>query len=166
MEFPDCNVDLVLSEMRARGVQTPASFPFSDGGSRNTSVLDSIDQEELRKTPTEHSVEFCLQWLAGYVDRNTMKMTDSKWEKDYSADPITAISPGGSEYTTWPTVKTELEELGIEVISTYGLMQGCCHLVCEIDYQFFSEGILNRARKEVEKVFNKYAVFYGAEVVE
>jgi hypothetical protein len=153
--FQDSDVDLVLREMKARGVSTPASLPL--GNSVDAIV---IDDEVLSKTPAEASVKFCLQWLSGFVNRNKMEIINSKWDKDFSKEPITVIHPEGFEYTTWPKVKTELEEIGLEVESTYGLMQGSCHLVCSVARDEFSDELIANAQKIVNEVFEKYVVYF------
>ena len=78
IDFDGSDVDMVYKEMMSRGVQTPVPSIFTD----NAKI--KIDKNKLDKTPTEGTVDFCLNWLAGYVDRNEMCIQNSKWDKDYS----------------------------------------------------------------------------------
>lgn len=59
IDFPDSDVDMVLVEMGARGVQTPIP------GFLTNSAKIPIDKSKLHKTPSEASVNFALNWLAG-----------------------------------------------------------------------------------------------------
>ncbi len=161
IDFEDADVDMVYNEMRARGVQTPVPSLIVDyeaeGGFGTKPKPFKL---KGNKTPTEATVDFCLKWLAGYVDRRNMCTTDSKWDCDYGADWITVIDNDGFKYNTKPEVKTELEEIGIEVTETYGLMQGCCHLICEVDAKLFSPELVAQANDIVAKVFKKYVRYY------
>ena len=37
-----------------------------------------------------------------------------------------------------------------------GLMQGCCHLICECDISIFSSELIEKAKKITQKVFKKF----------
>ncbi len=154
VDFPESDVDMVLKEMTARGVTTSVPHILCD------SAKIKIDKKKLPKTPTEASVDFALNWLAGYVDRNEMCIQNGKWDTDYSKPSYTAYTKNNMAYTTWPSVKTELEELGIEVESWYGLMQGTCHLICEIELNKFSPDLVTKAEEIVHKVFKKFVKYH------
>ena len=154
VDFEGCEVDMVLREMIARGVTSSVPSILCDGGKIE------IDRSKLSKTPSESSVYFCLNYLAGFVDRHEMVIQDSKWECDYSK-PITAYFDDGSEYTTFEKNVTELEKLGVEVVSFYPLMQGTCHLICEIDHRYYNKELVEHCKNEVNKVFDKYVVYYS-----
>lgn len=141
IDFDGCDVDMVLKEMISRGVTSPVPSILADGASTK------IDKKKLPKTPKESTVDFALYWLYGFVDRNRMCTQNSKWDTDYSKAEC-------------PKVKTELEELGIEVISIYGLMQGCCHLICECDISIFNNDLIEKSKEIVKKVFKKFVKYY------
>ena len=147
IDFPDSEVDMVLVEMGARGVQTPIP------GFLTNSAKIPIDKSKLDKTPTEASVDFALNWLAGFVNRRNMTVQNSKWDVDYGAGLKPMKTKDGFEYMGCPEVKTELEEIGISVESWYGLMQGCCHLECEVDSKIYSKELVAQANAIVAKVF-------------
>ncbi len=161
IDFEKSDVDMVYNEMRARGVTTPmpsliVSFE-ADGGFGHKPKKFKLKGNQ---TPTEASVDFCLQWLSGFVDRNKMCTQSQKWDKDYSAPRITKKMDDGFEYVTAPDMITELEEIGIEVESTYGLMMGCCHLICVVDSKLYSNKLVKKANEIVYDVFKKYVVYY------
>jgi hypothetical protein len=131
VNFENCEVDMVLKEMSARGVQTPVPSILTDG------AKIPINETYLPYTPSEASVDFCLHWIAGYVDK---------------ADMYTCSSKRGG--------KTELENIGVEVKDWYGLMQGCCHLNCACDLDLFSNGLVKEANNIIESIFKKYCVCY------
>lgn len=54
----------------------------------------------------------------------------------------------------------ELEKIGVNVFETYGLMQGCCHLMCECDISIFSKELITQSEKIVTKIFKKYVKYY------
>ncbi len=148
IDFEDSDVDMVYNEMRARGVTTPVpslivSFE-ADGGFGEKPKKFKLKGD---KTPTEASVDFCLKWLDGFVDREEMCTTSGRSIYDKN-NPI-----------------TELEELGIEVESTYGLMMGCCHLICVVDSELYSQELVNKANKIVYDIFNKYVVYYKSKKI-
>jgi hypothetical protein len=116
----------------------------------------------MKTTPTRDSVEFCLQWLAGFVDRSTMTIQTGKWDKDYSKESITKYTDDGMAYITYPDVKTELEELGLDVLSTHSLMMGCCHLNCSCPPEIFSMEIVEKANKIVKEIFDRFCIFYDS----
>ncbi len=153
INFKGCDVDMVLKELMSRGVRTPVPSILCD------SSQIKIDKSKLSKTPSEVSVDFCLNWLMGYVDRNEMCVTNSKWDKDYTKMG-TRYTDEGMAYTGAEPVKTELEKIGCEVESIYGLMQGTCHLICTCSIDDFSNDIVNQAHKIVASVFKKYIQYY------
>lgn len=155
IDFEDCEVDMVLREMSARGVVSHIIPSILCDG-----AIIPIDKKKLPKTPTEASVDFALNWLAGYVDRSKMCTQRSKWETDFSKPSYIAYTEDGMAYTTWPKVKTELEELGIDVKEWYGLMQGTCHLICEVQIENFSQELVKKAEAVVTKVFKKLVRYY------
>jgi hypothetical protein len=154
VNFPNCEVDMALKEAMASGVRTPVPSILCDG------AIIPIEKSKLPDTPTSASVNFCLNWLMGFVDRNEMKVVDSKWETDYSKSPITATTESGMKYSTYPTVKTELEKIGLKVDSIYGLMQGTCHLICSCFIEDFKPELIKEAEKVVESVFKKFVQYY------
>lgn len=154
IDFPESDVDVVLIEMASRGVQTPI-LPFLTDMKQIP-----IDKTKLDKTPTEGSVDFALNWLAGFVNRRNMTVQNSKWDVDYGAKLEPKKTADGFEYMGCPEVKTELEEIGIKVESWYGLMQGCCHLNCEVDSKLYSNELVAKANKIVEKVFKKFVKYH------
>ena len=159
IDFKGCDVDMVFKEMASRGVTTPVPSILCDG------AKIPIDKNKLPKTPTEASVDFCLEWLHGYVDRNEMKIQNGKWDTDHSKPMITATTEDGFEYSTWPSVQTELEELGVKVVSTYGLMMGTCHLICEVGLDEFSNQLVKDCKKVVFDVFKKLVQYYEPELI-
>ena len=135
IDFEKSDVDMVYNEMRARGVTTPVpsliiSFEADGGFGRKPKKF----KLKGNQTPTEASVDFCLQWLSGFVDREEMCTTSGRSIYDKNK-PI-----------------TELEELGIEVTSTDGLMMGCCHLICEVDSKLYSNKLVKKANEIVYEV--------------
>lgn len=154
VDFDGSDVDMVYKEMMSRGVQTPIPSFLTNG------AKIKIDKTKLSKTPTEGTVDFCLHWLAGYVDRNEMCTQDSKWDKDYSKPLITKKTKDGFEYAGAVDVKTELEEIGISVTEWNGLMMGCCSLVCEVDSKKYSKKLVDKAHKIVYDVFKKYVRYH------
>lgn len=155
IDFPEADVDMVLREMGARGVQTPIP-----GYLTNSSQIP-IDKNKLPQTPSEASVDFALHWLAGYVNRRCMTIQSSKWDTDYGAPMKLMTLPDGFKYMGHPKFKTELEKIGVTVESWYGLMQGTCHLNCEVDAKKFSPELVAKANNIVEKVFKKFVKYYN-----
>lgn len=135
VDFEDCEVDMVLKEMGARGVQTSVPSILCD----HTQI--PIDENKLPQTPSEESVDFALNWLWGYIDRDTYQRSNHKWKE-----------------------KTELEQLGIEVSKIYGLMQGTCHLICEVDFEKYSVELVEKANKVVDEVFSNFIIYYNGEI--
>lgn len=142
IDFEDCEVDMVLKEMTSRGISTPVPSILCDGSKIK------IDKSKLSKTPTEASVDFALNWIYGFVDRNEMCTQNYKWDKDYSKP-----SP-------CPVNKTELEKIGIEVKEIYGLMQGCCHFICECDMSIFSNELVDQAKKITNDIFKRFIKYH------
>jgi len=138
VDFPKADVDLVLKEMTARGVQSIVPSLLTDG------AKIKIDKSKLQDTPSEASVNFCLHWLAGFVNREEMCI----------------VSGRTSSRNRTEEKKTELEKLGIEVIDWYGLMQGTCHLNCEVDSKIFSINLVEQANEIVQDIFDKYICYY------
>ena len=134
--------------MAARGVATPVPSLLCDA------AQIPIDETKLEATPSEGSVDFCLNWLAGFVDRNEMCTTSGKWT-DYSLPESSRRTINNCTSTT-----TELEALGVTVESWYGLMQGTCHLILECDFQDFSKELVESCNAVVQEVFEKYAQFF------
>lgn len=95
-----------------------------------------VDGNKLKHTPTGQSVDFCLAWIGGYVDTRTMEIVKGKW------------------------LETHLEALGVKVVSWYGLMQGCCHFVCECDYDKFNPELVHRVKDYAEGIFEKYLKYH------
>lgn len=153
VDFPKADVDMVYKEMCARRVTTNVPIVLTD----HTQI--PVDKSKLKDTPSEASVDFCLHWLAGFVDRNEMCIQDSKWDKDFTK-PITAKTEDGMEYSTFEATTTELEELGIEVPEWYGLMMGTCHLICEIDANQYCQELVQEATRRVQDVFDRFLVYY------
>lgn len=141
IDFDGSDVDMVFKEMINRGVVTPVPSILSDGANIK------IDKNKLNKTPKETTVDFALYWLYGFVDRNRMCTQNSKWDTDYSKPDC-------------PEVKTELEEIGINVTSIYGLMMGCCHLICECDLSIFSNELIEKAKTIVKIIFKRFVKYY------
>lgn len=138
IDFDGCEVDMVYREMAARRVPTPICPALTDA------AQIPIDEKKLPKTPTEASVDFALNWLAGFVDRREMCTSSSKFY----------------DLEKHQTHITELEEIGVTVESWYGLMMGTCHLVCEVDYEKFSPELVEKASKIVHGVFKKFVRYY------
>lgn len=153
VDFEGAEVDMALKEAFASGVQTPYTFATLIAAKLQGVEVPPIpiDEDKLPDTPTSYSVLFCLNWLAGFVDRNEMEIIDHKWV-DYSKP-----RPEGS--LRWET-KTELEELGIDVTDWYGLMQGTCHLNCEVPLEMFSQELVDKANQVVQAVFAKFIVYF------
>jgi hypothetical protein len=133
IDFEDCDVDMVYKEMRARGVTT--SVPTILTGSDNHECIGN-------KTPIEGTVDFCLNWLSGYVNRDDMRIQERfRWNDESN--------------------KTELEILGIKVVSTYGLMMGGCHLICEVDSDKYSKELVNKSIVVINSIFKKYVKYHN-----
>lgn len=161
IDFDGCDVDMVYNEIRARGVSTAVPSLIVDYEAKG-GFGKKPKKVKLKgnKTPTELSVDFALHWLAGYVDKREMCITNHKQDKDYGADWITVKDETGFEYATKPDAKTELEEMDIKVKNWYGLMMGTCHLICEVEYDLFTPKLVERANKIVASVFNRFIQYY------
>lgn len=161
VDFDGCDVDMIYNEMRARGLQTAVPSLIVDfeakGGFGHKPKPFKL---KGNKTPTEATVDFALHWLAGYVDRNKMCTETGKWDTDFRKPMITVKTADGFEYGTWPKVKTELEEIGVSVNDWYGLMQGCCHLNCKVDYEKFTPELVAKANEIVRTVMNRFVKYY------
>jgi len=152
IDFEGADVDMVFNEMFARGATTPFTLAtICEQVFSQKAEPIPVDKDKLPQTPTEASVDFCLNWLSGFVDRNEMCVVDSKWT-DYSKP-----RPEGQD--RW-TTKTELEELGIDVTDWYGLMQGTCHLNCTVEFKDFSPELVEKANAIVKKVFEEYVIYF------
>jgi len=134
INFPNADVDAVLVEAMSSRM-TGLVPPFLMDGKQGI----SLDQNKLVDTPTEGSVDFCLNLLWGFANENTFEIT-------------TGRSPSDSP--------TPLEKLGINVTSIYGLMQGTCHLMCEVSYDKFSPKLVKKAQEIAQEVFDKYCIYY------
>jgi len=139
IDFEDSEVDMVYKEMTSRGVTSPVPSILCDGSKIK------IDKSKLSKTPTEASVNFALNWLYGYVDKKRMCVTNGRTSSMYKR----------TEEET-----TELEKIGIEVKEIYGLMQGCCHLICECDMSIFSTELVEKAKEITKDVFKKFIKYH------
>lgn len=148
--FENCDVDTVYQEARQSGYI---------GIVPHLLIEPHTHKIKGNTTPTSDTVDFALQWLSGFVDRNKMCTTDSKWDTDYTNRIIQHL-PDGTAYTTGTPFKTELEQIGIEVVSTYGLMMGTCHLICEVDSKLFSPELVNQANNIVFEVFKRFVKYY------
>lgn len=138
IDFEGADVDMVLKEMTARGVTSPVPSILCD----NSQI--KINKKKLRKTPTESSVNFALHWLWGYVDKQSMCTTTGR----------------NTKFQLKEDEKTELEKIGVDVVSIYGLMQGCCHLICECDISIFSKELVQEAQVITQNVFNKFITYH------
>jgi hypothetical protein len=143
---------MVFREMRGRGVSTPIIPPSLIGPDNHKCIGD--------KTPTEASVQFCLEWLQGHVDRNHMIILEQRWT-DREKDWITKKTSDGTEYLTKDEEITELDKLGIEVVSICGLMMGCCHLICEVKSEHYSEKLIQEVVRIVNSIFKKFIVYHN-----
>lgn len=139
IDLEDCEVDMVLKEMTSRGISTPVPSILCDGSKIK------IDKSKLPKTPTEASVDFALNWLYGYVDKKRMCVTNGRTS---------------SMYTRTEEETTELEKIGIEVKEIYGLMQGCCHFICECDISIFSNELVEQANKITHDIFKRFVRYH------
>lgn len=163
IDFDDADVDMVYNEVRARGGFHISPVPSlivdfeAKGGFGRKSKKFKLKGD---KTPTEATVDFALNWLAGFVDRRNMCTTTSKWDTDLGADWVTVKNKDGFEYATKPTVKTELEEIGVSVESWYGLMMGTCHLVCEVDATKYNKKLVQKATTIVQDIFKRFVKYY------
>ncbi|MDG1950083.1 MAG: hypothetical protein P8J32_04705 [bacterium] len=133
VDFPKADVDVVLREMATRGVTTPVPSILTDG------AQIPIDETKLDCTPSKGSVDFCLNVLWGFADEQTLEIKTGR----FSSDP-----------------KSPLEKSGIDVKSIYGLMQGTCHLMCEVAYEDFNQELVDKATAIAQEVFDKYCIYY------
>jgi len=134
INFPECDVDMVLKESMASGgtgIINPAML-------RPEEI--NVDESKLPKTPTDASVTFTLNMLAGFVDREEMKILSSRW--------------GGSGN------KTELEELGLEVIEWMELIQGQCELQVRCKASEYTPALVFKAHHLVYDIFEKYIIYH------
>ena len=140
IDFEDSDVDMVYKEARQNGFS--GIVPH---------YLCGVDNHKVQgtKTPSSNSVEFCLSWLRGYVDREEMEVISQRY---FSRQEMN-------------TPLTELEKIGIDVESSYGLMQGTCHLMCTVDATLFSKELVEKANKIVYGVFKKYVRYYNQKKV-
>lgn len=147
IDFPLADVDVALREAMASGVQTPVPSLLSDG------AQIPINQSKLANTPTAGSVSFCLNWLMGCVNRNTLEILSSRWY-NYN-DPESLITINNCTHTA-----TELDLLGIEAIEFYELCQGTCHLICEVPFEKFNAELVEKATAVIQQVFDTYCIYY------
>lgn len=119
------------------------------------SILVGPDKHKCNssKTPTEASVNWCLQWLSGYVDRNEMRTVSYLWT-DYKNEE------NNIKFGQYTSFATEMIKLRINVVSTYGLMMGCCHLICEVDSSIYSPELVQEAIEITDSVFRKYIRYH------
>lgn len=90
-------------------------------------------------TPTSESVNFCLEYLYGCA----VKISPRKWEITNHIVPL-----------------KEFKDLKVNVVNKYGLMQGTCHLIFEVDYELFSPELVQKVTKLVQDTFKKYVKYY------
>ena len=138
IDFEGSDVDMVLKEMTSRGVSSLVPSILCDG------AKVEVDKKKLTKTPTEASVDFALNWLSGFVDKQRMCITTGR----------------SAKFQLREDEKTELEKIGVDVVSIYGLMQGCCHLICECDISIFSIELDEKAKGITENVFKKFVKYH------
>jgi len=138
IDFEGSDVDMVLEEMTSRGVTSIVPSILCD------SAKIKVDKKKLPKTPTEASVDFALNWLYGYVDKQRMCTTTGR----------------SAKFQLREDEKTELEKIGIDVVSIYGLMQGCCNLICECDISIFSNELVEKAKEITKDVFKKFVKYH------
>lgn len=138
IDFEGSDVDMVLKEMTSLGVVSPVPSILCDG------AKIKVDKKKLPKTPTEASVDFALNWLYGYVDKQRMCTTTGR----------------SAKFQLREDEKTELEKIGIDVVSIYGLMQGCCHLICECDMSIFNNELVEKAKEITKDVFKKFVKYH------
>ena len=138
IDFEGSDVDMVLKEMTSRGVTSSVPSILCDG------AKIKVDKKKLPKTPTEESVDFALNWLYGFVDKQRMCTTTGR----------------SAKFQLRENEKTELERIGIDVVSIYGLIQGCCHLICECDLSIFTPELVENAKKITNDVFRKFVKYY------
>lgn len=153
VRFTHADVDVALAERMSRGEGVVPPCLLGD-------EPIPVDEDKLENTPTVPSVDFCLSWLAGYVNRSNMEMENSKWEKDYSKPSFLRTVRPGFEVRDWPDAVTELEELGIEVIGWDGLIQGQCSLTCQCPADHYSKELAFKAHHIVQDVFEKYVRYH------
>lgn len=170
INFDGADVDMVYKEMRARGIKT--SVPHILCGQDNHRCVGN-------KTPIEGIVAFCLEWLRGYVDRNNMNVLNRRWT-DYEKEGYIKTIPGPHERNSWDgkgnkttehmpgplkvhtrdEETTELDKIGVTIISTDGLMMGTCHLICEVDPSLYSPQLVQKTIDIVKSVFDKYIRYH------
>ncbi len=109
IDFDGSDVDMVYNEIKSRGSSNGIlSFLVDIESKGYFGTKPKPFKLKGNKTPTEDSVNFCLQWLSGYVDRNQMCIVTGKWT-DYTAKRKTLKFPDGTEYTGCDYHITELE---------------------------------------------------------
>ncbi len=128
IDFPNSCCDVVLREMMNRGVDTPIPPMFTNGSKV------PINATKLKYTPTEGSVQLCLDLL------------------------MDNIRPDAISQTKHPS--DQLQEIGVKVVSTYGLLQSTCHIVCEVDYKEFTAELVKKTTKIVQDTFDKYCIYH------
>lgn len=128
VDFEGSDVDMVFRETVA---QTSVPSLLTDG------AKIEIDETKLTKTPVSDSVDFALNWLAGFVNEQDMSTSNHKLRDT-----------------------TELEALGLEITETHDLIMGTCYIECECPIENFSTELVTKANKVVEKIFKKFVVYY------
>lgn len=53
------------------------------------------------------------------------------------------------------------EDLNVKVIGTYGLLQGTCHLIFEVDYELYSPELVQKVTNIVQAIFQKHVKYYN-----
>lgn len=97
---------------------------------------------KLRKgsaTPRGESVALALDYLHGCA----RQISKNKWESTSHITPL-----------------PELEEMGVSVVSTYGLMQGCCHIEFEVAAEKFTSELVSKVTAFVGQVFKRFVRYY------
>jgi hypothetical protein len=100
-----------------------------------TDIDDSIKPNA--QTPKGDSVDFALCALKGHVDFEEMRTSRYRLNDD-----------------------TELRRLGIEITETSGLMMGNSFLICEVDAEIYSPELVDKAKKIVFDIFERFVVYY------
>lgn len=149
IDFEEADVDMVYKEAIAAGVQTAVPSVLTNG------AKIKVNEEKLPMTPIGGTIDFALNWLAGFVDRDEMCIDRSHYGGT-RGDNATTPFQEHSQYFR----QTELEAIGFEVESWYGLMMGTCHITLKCSYDEFSQERLSKAQEIISGVFKKFVKYY------